>query len=264
MPNRNLSSMFHRIPIRTVLIVPFIIQLLATVGLVGYLSYRSGQQAVKNLSESLMSEVSARVNLYIQQNLQTAIQINKMNIAAVRSQELDLKNIAEIKLFLWKRVKQFETVNSVILGLPDGTFQVIHRMKIKGSQQYPDGTYIQYAYNDPKNSERLIVTWVDEQGNQGEEVFSIDKFPVQERPWYQGAVRDRTFGWTKPFQIGKLPLLGVSSYAPFFDRQGELQGIFAVNVDLTFLQDFLKSLNICQGCRMVLIDRDGWMLASSM
>ncbi len=247
-----------------VLIVPFVMQLLVSVGLVGYLSYRSGQDAVQNLSERLMTEVVDRVNLYIQQNLQTALQVNKMNLEVVRSEELDLKNIAEIKRFLWKRIKQFETVNSVILGLPDGTFQVIHRIKLKGSQQYPDGTYIQYAYNDPKNTERLIVTWVDKQGNSGEEVFSIDKFPVQERPWYQAAVRDRTFGWTKAFQLGKLPVLGVSSYAPFFDRQGELQGIFAVNVDLTFLQDFLKSLNICTGCRIALIDQDGWMLASSV
>ncbi|MGD1701256.1 histidine kinase dimerization/phospho-acceptor domain-containing protein, partial [Dapis sp. BLCC M229] len=256
--------MFGKLSLRMVLIVPFVMQLLASVGLVGYLSYRSGQQAVQNLSERLMTEVVERVNLYIQQNLQTAMQINKMNIEAVRSQTVNLNNLAEIKGLLWKRINQFETVSAVLLGLPDGTFQVIHQMRLKGYPQYPDEEYIQYAYNDPKLMERLIVTFVDKQGNHGKEAFSIDKFPVQERPWYQGAVRDRTFGWTKPFQIGKLPALGVSSYAPFFDRKGELQGVFAVNLDLRLLQDFLKSLNICNGCRIVLIDEDGKLLAKSV
>ncbi|MGK7942190.1 MAG: ATP-binding protein [Crocosphaera sp.] len=259
-----MSSLFPKISIRVLLIVPFLLQLLATVGAVGYLSYRSGQQAVENLSESLMTEVSARVNLYIQQNLQTAMQINKMNVEAVRTKELDLNNIPEIKQLLWKRINQFENVSGILLGLPDGTFQVIHQMTMIGYEQYPDGEYIQYVYNDPKVTGRLIVTVVDEEGNHSEGAFSIDKFPVQERSWYQGAVRDRTFGWTKPFQVGKVTLLAVSSYAPFFDEQDQLQGVFAVNFDLNRIQDFLKSLNICQNCRIVLVDEDGLMVANSV
>ncbi|MDJ0508428.1 MAG: ATP-binding protein [Crocosphaera sp.] len=259
-----MRSLFPKISIRVLLIVPFLLQLLATVGAVGYLSYRSGQQAVEDLSESLMTEVSARVNLYIQQNLQTAMQINKMNVEAVRTKELDLNNIPKIKQLLWKRINQFENVSGILLGLPDGTFQGIHHMIMIGYKQYLDGEYIQYIYNDPKVMGRLIVTVVDEEGNHGEEVLSIDKFPVQERPWYQGAVRDQTFGWTKAFQVGKVTLLAVSSYAPFFDEQDQLQGVFAVNFDLNTIQDFLNSLNICQNCRIVIVDEDGLMLANSV
>ncbi|NEQ78301.1 MAG: HAMP domain-containing protein, partial [Okeania sp. SIO2C9] len=259
MPNKYLSSIFRRIPIRTVLIVPFIIQLLATVGLVGYLSYRSGQQAVQNLSERLMTEVAERVNLYIQQNLQTAMQINKMNIEAVRSETLDLKNLKEIKQLLWVRLNQFEAVSGVLLGLPDGTFQVMHRSSI----EWGNGR-IEYSYSDPKRPERFVVFFVDELGNPTEEVFSIDPFPVQERPWYQGAVRDRAPGWTKPFQIGKTLQLAVSNYAPFFDDKGQLQGVFTVNMGLRLIQDFLNTLNICNDCRIVIVDEDGLVLASSL
>lgn len=50
-----------RIPLRTTLIVPFVLQILAAVGLVGYLSFRNGQQAVNQLAGQLRSEMSARV-----------------------------------------------------------------------------------------------------------------------------------------------------------------------------------------------------------
>ncbi|MGK7918880.1 MAG: hypothetical protein AB4080_02575 [Trichodesmium sp.] len=116
MPNRYLSLIFSKLSLRMVLIIPFVMQLLVSVGLVGYLSYRSGEDAVQNLSERLMTEVVERVNLYIQQNLQTAMQINKMNIEAVRSQTVNLNNLAEVEQLLWVRIKQFETVTGIFLG----------------------------------------------------------------------------------------------------------------------------------------------------
>ncbi|MGD1711888.1 histidine kinase dimerization/phospho-acceptor domain-containing protein, partial [Dapis sp. BLCC M172] len=255
MPNRYLSSLFCKLSLRMVLIIPFVMQLLVSVGLVGYLSYRSGQDAVQNLSERLMTEVVERVNLYIQQNLQTAMQINKMNIEAVRSQTVNLNNLAEVEQLLWVRIKQFETVTGIFLGFPDGTFRVTHR---RNKQR------IEGMISDSKRPERLTMYLLDERGNRTQELFSLDPFIIQDTLWYQGAVRDSAPGWTKSFQVGKLPLLAVNTYAPFFDSQGELQGIFAVNVGLTLIQDFLNSLDICNGCRIAIVDEDGWMLATSI
>ncbi|WP_426548134.1 ATP-binding protein [Dapis sp. BLCC M126] len=238
-----------------VLIVPFVMQLLISVGLVGYLSYRSGQEAVQNLSERLMTEVVERVNLYIQQNLQTAMQINKMNIEAVRSQTVNLNNLAEVEQLLWVRIKQFETVTGIFLGFPDGTFRVTHRRNKER---------IEGMISDSERPERLTMYLLDERGNRTQELFSLDPFIIQDTLWYQGAVRDGAPGWTKSFQVGKLPILAVNTYAPFFDSQAQLQGIFAVNVGLTLIQDFLKSLDICHGCRIAIVDEDGWMLATSI
>ncbi len=255
MLNRYLSSLFRKLSLRSILILPFVMQLLASVGLVGYLSYHTGQQAVKNLSERLMTEVVDRVNLYIQQNLQTAMQINKMNIEAVRSQKVNLNNLAEVEQLLWVRIKQFETVTGIFLGFPDGTFRVTHRRNKER---------IEGMISDSERPERLTMYLLDERGKRSQELFSLDPFIIQDTPWYQGAVRDRAPGWTKSFQVGKLPILAVNTYAPFFDSQGQLQGIFAVNVGLTLIQDFLNSLDICNGCRIAIVDEDGWMLASSI
>ena len=61
-PDRSLSiPKFRKIPLKLVLILPFVALITGAVGLVGYFSYRSGQEAVTNLANQLMDQASGRV-----------------------------------------------------------------------------------------------------------------------------------------------------------------------------------------------------------
>jgi len=51
-------------PLGVVLIVPFVLEIVGAVGLVGYLSFRNGQKAVNNLASQLMSEVIPIIQSY--------------------------------------------------------------------------------------------------------------------------------------------------------------------------------------------------------
>ncbi len=53
---------YPKSPLRLVLIIPFVLQVVSAVDLVGYLSYRSGQKAVEDMANSLMIEISDRIN----------------------------------------------------------------------------------------------------------------------------------------------------------------------------------------------------------
>ena len=48
-------------PLRLVLIIPFVFQIFAAVGLTGYLSLRNGQRAVNNVATQLRQETTARI-----------------------------------------------------------------------------------------------------------------------------------------------------------------------------------------------------------
>ncbi len=74
----NLASKgFGKLSLRTVLIVPFIIQLIVAIGLVGYFSFRNGQQAVEDFISLLLSEVTDHVQIHINQHLQAPHLINQ-------------------------------------------------------------------------------------------------------------------------------------------------------------------------------------------
>src|SRR4028118_1149711 len=81
--NLMVSKILDKLPLRTVLIVPFILQIVGAVGLVGYLSFRNGQKAVNNLASQLMSEVSLRVKQNLQAYVTTPHQINQSKLDAV-------------------------------------------------------------------------------------------------------------------------------------------------------------------------------------
>ncbi|MEO8890591.1 MAG: hypothetical protein ABI417_03490 [Coleofasciculaceae cyanobacterium] len=50
-----------KVPLRTLLVVPFVIQISAIVGLTGWLSLRNGQLAVNEVTIELRKEVVARL-----------------------------------------------------------------------------------------------------------------------------------------------------------------------------------------------------------
>jgi hypothetical protein len=86
------SKILDKLPLRTVLIVPFVLQIVGAVGLVGYLSFRNGQKAVNNLATQLMSEVSLRVEQNLQVYLTTPHLINQSKLDAVKLGLLKMEN----------------------------------------------------------------------------------------------------------------------------------------------------------------------------
>ncbi|MGI2903340.1 hypothetical protein [Tolypothrix sp. VBCCA 56010] len=53
------------IPLRLILVVPFVLQIFAAVGLVGYLSFKNGQQAVNHLANQLIDKASQQVDEHL-------------------------------------------------------------------------------------------------------------------------------------------------------------------------------------------------------
>jgi hypothetical protein len=53
---------FRGFPLRLVLVLPFVVQIFGAVGLVGYLSFKNGQQAVNDLADRLMDKSSNLVS----------------------------------------------------------------------------------------------------------------------------------------------------------------------------------------------------------
>jgi hypothetical protein len=93
--NRLAARVAGRLPLRTVLIVPFVLQIVGTVGLVGYLSYKNGYQEVSNLATQLQLEINSRINQHLDCYLAVPSQLNKINVDAY---EVKLLNFLDFKI----------------------------------------------------------------------------------------------------------------------------------------------------------------------
>ncbi|MGL5835739.1 MAG: hypothetical protein ACRC1Z_21280, partial [Waterburya sp.] len=60
-PFKKSSTKVKGLPLRLVLALPFVLQVVGAVGLVGYLSFRNGQKSVNEIANKLEIEVANRV-----------------------------------------------------------------------------------------------------------------------------------------------------------------------------------------------------------
>ncbi len=72
------------IPLQWLLLLAFVVQVFGAVGLVAYLSYRSGQDSANKLALRLQTEISTRVTEKTTTYLQVIDQVNKNNISDLR------------------------------------------------------------------------------------------------------------------------------------------------------------------------------------
>ena len=76
------ANTVSKLPLQKVLIIPFVLQIVGTVGLVGYLSFKNGQKAVNDLVDQLMSQVSDRVDQHLDSYLAAPQQTNQTIVDA--------------------------------------------------------------------------------------------------------------------------------------------------------------------------------------
>src|SRR5919199_4155341 len=113
------TKFLGKIPLRVVLIVPFVLQITAVVGLVGYLSFKNGQQAVNDLATQLMSEISIRIEQNLRTYLEIPHKVNQSNAAAISLGQLKVQDLPApaLERHFLQQLQIFDTVAFIGLGL---------------------------------------------------------------------------------------------------------------------------------------------------
>lgn len=264
----NRQNWLANVPLQVFLTVPFVIQLVGTVSLVGYLSYRSGQQSVEDLAEHLVTETGERVVQKLDSHLQGAQQLNQASIAALESGAIRLDSLDQIHRYLIVQHQHYPDITSFLFGDPQGNFRTIHHVSPSEveaglTQVQPTDLPFEAGQSDPNQPSRLNLYTIDEKGNLGRFLEALDNIDVRERPWYRRAVEAGKPGWSEPFQIGASNLLAINAYAPVYDETQQLQGVFSVNLSFERLDQFLETLSIGETGQVFILEKNGLLLASS-
>ncbi|MDY6938572.1 MAG: adenylate/guanylate cyclase domain-containing protein [Cyanobacteriota bacterium] len=247
--------LYSKLPLRLVLVVPFVSQVVAAVGLVGFLSFRNGQQAVEDLATQLRDEITARIEDRLNTYLQTPHRINQINADDVEIGKLDLEDIEGLERHFWKQIQRFESVSYIYFGsqaeffsgagVADGNINVAY-----WSPDSPDDAYETYATNDRGERIELLSAIPD-----------YDLFP---RPWYRGAVEagraswEDIYVWAAPY-----PNVALPAVLPIYDDERELEGVFAVDLSLLDIGKFLQSLKVGKTGETFIMERNGLLVATS-
>lgn len=248
--NRLSAKLSSQVRLRTVLIVPFVLQIVATVGLTGYLSFRNGQHAVNDLATKLQSEIAARIDERLYSYLEKPPLIAQINIEAARLGYLNLQDKQAVERYFFKQVQQFDGVRSIYLGGLKGELILVGRdnndtLKTQVTEGFPK--LATYALNSQGKPTKLL---------------QVDSYDARQRPWYAAALKAGKPTWSKIYTFPQGDI-GISVSAPFCDNRGNFRGVVAVGLTLSFIDKFLHNINISPSGQTFILEPSGELVASS-
>lgn len=243
-----------KLRLRTTLVVPFVLQIVVTVGLVGYLSFRNGQKAVTDLATQLSTQASDRVRQQLSNYLAAPVQIGRLNGQAIRLGILNPADQETMTRFFWEQMQTFEHLSYINIGSEAGAFLGVGREN--------DGTlYVERMLpNDRFEYQRYAL---DETGKPSR-WLATEVYRFQEDAWYYNAVVAGKPLWSSIYQWSDRPeILSLSASYPLYDASGQLVGVSGVDLILSQISDFLRTIHVSPGGQVFVIERDGLIVASS-
>jgi diguanylate cyclase (GGDEF)-like protein/PAS domain S-box-containing protein len=247
-------KILRNIPLGWVLVVPFVLQIVGAVGLVGYLSYDSCQKSTEEMANRLMVEVGDRVNQHLDTYLGIAQNVNHINLDAVNAGILDLKDFKALGKYFYHQGQSFDFAY-VNFGSKEGGF-------IGAGYSENDG--LEIGEISPSNPDLFKYYAVNEAGDRGKLLGTIKNSQTNNRAWYLDAVKAGKPIWSEIYTWGDLPdHISLSASAPVYDSQKKLLGVLGIDLELSQISRFLKDLKISELGTVFIIDRTGLMVASS-
>ncbi|MDM8566338.1 ATP-binding protein [Candidatus Halobeggiatoa sp. HSG11] len=249
--NSHISKLSKKIPLNLVIIVPFVIEIFAVVGLTGWLSFRNGQEAVDDLSAQLRSEITTRIHQHLETNIKTPHRLNQINADFVDINKLDLTDVEHLKHYLWNQIQQFDMVSYVGIGTESG--------KYVGVQSFDNGSIIT-EIRDQTNELKIWNT--DKNANNTTLKKQLANYDHRQRPWYVSAVEAGKPVWSKAFFSSRRTTLSVNQ--PIYDSQNDLLAVTTTDVNILAINQFLRSLKIGQTGQSFIMESSGIMVANSV
>lgn len=251
---KQLRHLSVNIPLRWALTLPFVLPTLGAVSLVGWLSYRNGQEAVDNLGYQLASSTNERIRQALKTYLQTPLLINRLNVDAVQQGQLDPENMPDLEATLFHRLQQFEQVTAIAFVSPQGRFRVIERL--------PE---LRLGVAEPDRPQEIQFYQLDRNGQRGKLVATVHNLDMRrDRPFYRRAMTTGQPGWDPISQYGTWEALTLNASQPVYDRiSRDLLGVFAVYVHLDYFSQFLQTLAVSSAGKVIILDPQGTLIATS-
>ncbi|MCT7949882.1 ATP-binding protein [Ancylothrix sp. C2] len=250
-------KMTGKLPLRAIFIFPFVFQIVGAVGIVGYLSFKNGQEAVNNLANQLMREVSARV----EQNLETLLakphEINQSNYDAVQLGILNFENLDDWEKYLWRQVQVYPYMNFIAVANKNGDY--------RAGEKLSDGTLRVNATKGEGSADPFIFSSfnTNEKGERTTLEFTRKNSDPRQIPWFIDGVKAGKATWSSVYISFLEPTLLVSAVRPVYDKGNELEGMLLATLRLDQIGNFLNTLKIGKIGQAFIMERSGLMVATS-
>ncbi|MBD2210626.1 response regulator [Nostoc linckia FACHB-104] len=245
----------HKIPLRLILIIPFVIQIFTAVSLVGYLSFRNGERAVNDLANQLIQKVGSLVDQHLDTYLSTPPQMNQINTDAIQLGLIDLNNLEMISNYFFKQM-QVLNIGYINFANIKGEFIGIERLD--------NGNLLINEVDQKRQIGQLYIYSTDNQGNRKKLINIKRDYDPRSEAWYADAIKMGKPLWTQIYQWEDKPeIFSISSSFPLYNQNNQPIGVIGIDLILSQISNFLANLKVGKKGTVLILERSGLIVASS-
>ena len=259
---QKLTPSFYRFRLRSTLVLPFLIEIIATVGLVGWLSFRSGQEAVRDLATQLRNEVGARVSDRVKSYVSMPHLVNQVNVNAMDLGLISFKNPQSMTAatpYFWRQVLTYPNIGFVGFANRDAQYLRVGWINRLSPSEKP-----QIAKQLIPGGGNLNYYDIDQAGRPIRLAKSQPNYDVRQRPFYQVILEKGKASWSEIFINFANPTLQINASTPYYDRNGQLLGILTSQMGLGQIRDFLQTIKIGNTGQVFIVEPTGELVATSL
>jgi signal transduction histidine kinase len=247
------------IRLKTALVVPFVVQVVGITGLIGYLSFRNGQQAVSTVVVQLKQDIGNRIQDNLTAFLKEPSYVNQVVANELKHHHLQSDDFSKLEHFLWQQLNVFDSVTLVGLGTEKGAFIGVEHM--------PNGDRVArivkeasgHTAGDLMKSYRL-----QSNGQRSSQLAEEVAYNPRDRPWYKITAAVGEMNWSPVFARRAGRTLAIASSYPIYAPSGQLEGVLTSLFNLSRVGEFLRTLKVGQSGQTFIIDRTGLLVAASI
>ncbi len=254
-PDRSLFTRSQKLPLRLVLVVSFVLQIAAAVGLTTALSWRNGQKAIDDLAVQLSEKSIDSIREHLQTYLLQPNLLQRDSRSNLFYGDVPLDDRQMIARHFWHQIRASDGVSSIYLGYPDGSFL--------GIQERNNGQTVLWEVTAETAPKRFTYRLSD--AGERREALASQNYDPRVRPWYQAVVENRHASWSPIYEFASrdYPALGITLAAPVYGTHGKLQGVLALDLTLEQISGYLRTLNLSANGEAFIIERTGAIVATS-
>ena len=242
--------------LRNLLVVPVVVQMVATAGLISLLNYQNLRSTTDRMAATMQERTSRQVSDYLHAYLEVPQQVIATMEQAVRSGALDPQDQVATTRYLWQLHRTFADAPYLNYGLASGDF-----IGVGQADNDDPRPYLEVAAAD--SIERLEKYTIDPIGRKGD-LQRVKPFAdFRGDGWYNEPIVAGKAVWTSIYNWVDAPeVMAIGAGIPI-RRGGRLVGVAEVDVFLSNISSYLASLPLGKGSQVYLVESNGMLVADS-
>ena len=248
------SQRDRQLSLKILLIVPFVTQVIAAVGITGWLSVQNGREATHELAPQIGQEVTNTIEAHVQGYFDAPLGTLQAHGTSARAGSLAFENLEGLDKLFWQQMRQAQNLYFFYAANPQGQFIGVERRE--------DNILLLHRSLAADPRLQKAIYRLDNAGKVVNKI-EVNIYDPRDRIWYREALKARQAVWSPVYLFVARPILGITASLPIYSESGNLRGVLAIDLTLSQIGDFLRQLKISKTGQAFIIEPSGNVVATS-